>query len=86
MVESLLGLKECDQLDGASNFTLWKCKLEMSEDMKLWSIVEGKAKVPIDLVDVIFWTLLTHMDLSGQNLQSMVPTFISNTLVYGTSY
>jgi hypothetical protein len=44
---NFIGLKECDQLEGVSNFIPWKCNLHMlMEEKDLWHIVEGKATVP----------------------------------------
>jgi hypothetical protein len=47
---STTGLKESDQLDGASNFTPWRYTLQMLlKELDLWEIVEGKATIPIDV-------------------------------------
>jgi hypothetical protein len=44
-----LGLRECDQLKGATNFTLWKCILYMLlEKVYLWRFVEGKVTISTD--------------------------------------
>jgi hypothetical protein len=40
-------LRECDRLEDASNFTPWKCTLQMLlEEADLWSFVKEKATVP----------------------------------------
>jgi hypothetical protein len=44
-----VGLRECDQLEGAENFTPWKCRLQMLlEEVDLWCFVEGKVTTPIN--------------------------------------
>jgi uncharacterized protein YneR len=40
-----LGVRECDQLKGASNFTPWKHTLQMFlEEVDLWSFVEFEVR------------------------------------------
>lgn len=34
-----LGLRECDHLEGAFDFTPWKCRLKMLEKFDLWTIL-----------------------------------------------
>jgi hypothetical protein len=44
-----LDLRECDRLESASNFTLWKYRLQMLlEEVELWLFVENKAVIPTD--------------------------------------
>jgi hypothetical protein len=44
-----LSLRECDKLDGASNFIPWKCKLQMLlEEAKIWEHVEKEIVAPTD--------------------------------------
>jgi hypothetical protein len=44
-----LGLRECDMLDGASNFTPWKCRLQMLlEEVELWEHIENEIVAPTD--------------------------------------
>lgn len=55
---SMLGLRECDRLEGPSNFTPWKCKLQiLMEEFDLWSIF-------------YFWYILMmdHLDLWNASL------------------
>jgi hypothetical protein len=41
MCKVTLGLRECDRLDGASNFVPWKLKLQiLMEEVDLWEHVE----------------------------------------------
>jgi hypothetical protein len=45
-----LGLRECDRLEGASNFTPWKCMLQMLlEEVELWEHVEKEIIAPTNL-------------------------------------
>jgi hypothetical protein len=45
-----LGLRECDRLEGASNFTPWKCRLQMLlEEVELWEHVKTKITIPTNL-------------------------------------
>ena len=42
-----LGLRECDLLEGATIFTLWKCRLQMLlEEVNLWCFVDEKVTFP----------------------------------------
>jgi hypothetical protein len=46
---STIGLRECDRLDGASNFIPWKLRLQMlMEEAKIWEHVEKEIATPID--------------------------------------
>jgi hypothetical protein len=55
-------LKECDHLEGASNFTLWKSTLQMLlEAVDLWSFVKMKVVAPIDVA-----LLVKHNKTVGQ--------------------
>jgi hypothetical protein len=45
-----LSLRECDRLEGASNFTPWKYKLQMLlEEVELWEHVEKEIIAPTNL-------------------------------------
>jgi hypothetical protein len=49
-----LSLRECDRLEGASNFTPWKYRLQMLlEEVELWVFVENKVIVPTNPAQLV---------------------------------
>jgi hypothetical protein len=49
MCKVTLGLRECDKLDGASNFVPWKLRLQiLMEEVDLWEHVEKEIPEPTD--------------------------------------
>jgi hypothetical protein len=54
MCKVTLSLRECDRLDGASNFVPWKLRLQLlMEEVDLWEHVVKEIPEPIDPTQLV---------------------------------